>query len=77
MREMSANEPLMRCRKEIRRHQNWRLSKRQDKSRRRPVYCLGGVRHKGGMNLVQAFVWNVGSCRPDVKGEIQVEAPRG
>ena len=29
------------------------------------------------MNLVQALVWNVGICRPDVKGEIQVEAPLG
>ena len=38
-----------------------------------PVYCLGGVRHKGSANLVQALVWNVGTCRPDVKGEIQVE----
>ncbi len=27
----------------------------------RPAYCLGGVRHKGGVNLNQAFVWNVGT----------------
>jgi hypothetical protein len=40
-----------------------------------PAYCLGGVRHKGGVNLIQAFVRNVGSCRPDVKGETQVEDP--
>jgi len=33
------------------------------------------VRHKGGVNLVQAFVRNVGTCRPDVKGETQVEDP--
>ncbi len=26
------------------------------------------------MNLIQAFIWNVGSCCSDVKGEIQVEA---
>jgi hypothetical protein len=26
-------------------------------------------------NLIQALVWNVGTCRPDVKGEIQVEDP--
>jgi len=36
---------------------------------------LGGVRHKGGMNLILAFVGNVGSCRPDVKGEIQGGSP--
>ena len=38
-----------------------------------PVYCLGGIRHKGSANLIQALVWNVGTCRPDDKGEIQVE----
>jgi len=26
--------------------------------------------------LTQAFVWNVGTCRSDVKGEFQVEATR-
>ena len=42
-----------------------------------PVYCLSGVRHKGGVNLDQAVVRNVGTFRLDAKGEIQVEAPRG
>ena len=28
------------------------------------------------MTLVQALVWNVGTCRPDVKGEAQVADPR-
>ena len=42
---------------------------------RRPAYCPGGVRHKGGATLNQALVWNVGTCRSDDKGEIQVEAP--
>ena len=28
------------------------------------------------MNLIQAFVRNVGTCRLDVKGEIQVETPQ-
>jgi hypothetical protein len=36
---------------------------------------LDGVRHKGGMNLILAFVGNVGSCRPDAKGEIQGGSP--
>ena len=26
--------------------------------------------------MVQALVWNVGTCRSDAKGEVQVEAPR-
>ena len=42
-------------------------------SPREPVYCSGGIRHKGSANLNRAFVRNVGTCRPDVKGEIQVE----
>jgi len=29
------------------------------------------------VNLMQAFLRNVGTCRSDVKGEIQVEDPRG
>ena len=42
-----------------------------------PAYCLDGARHIGGVNLNQARVRNVGTCRPDVKGEIQVEDPQG
>ncbi len=41
----------------------------------RPAYCPGGVRHEGGVTLIQALVWNVGTCRPDVKGEAQVGRP--
>jgi len=29
------------------------------------------------VNLIQALVRNVGSCRPDAKGEAQVEDPQG
>ena len=47
-------------------------------ARRVPAYCPGGGRHKDGMNLIQAFVWNPPEAnRSDVKGEIQVEAPQG
>ena len=41
-----------------------------------PVYCLNGDRHRDGVTFTQAFVWNVGTCRLDVKGEMQVEAPQ-
>ena len=68
-------EPLMRCRK-ISCCQNWDFPS-QDKFGGRPVYCPSGVRHKGGVNMIQAFVWNVGTCRSDAKGEIQVETPQG
>jgi hypothetical protein len=59
------------------RRQNWGPFKLPGQVQGEPVYCLGGVRHKGGVNLIQAFVWNVGTCRPDGKGEAQVEDPRG
>jgi hypothetical protein len=32
-----------------------------------------GIRHIGGVTSIQALVRNLGICRPDVKGEIQVE----
>ncbi|MDO8654819.1 MAG: hypothetical protein Q7R48_00045 [bacterium] len=40
------------------------------------AYCSVGVRHEGGMILAQALARNVGTCRPDVKGEAQVEIIR-
>jgi hypothetical protein len=40
-----------------------------------PVYGLGGIRHGGGVKSIQALVWNVGTCRLDVKGETQMEIP--
>ena len=42
-----------------------------------PVARLGDIRHRGGVNLVQALVRNVGTCRFDGKGEIQGEALQG
>ena len=41
----------------------------------KPAYCLSGVRHKDGVTLIQALVWNAGTCRSDDKGEPQVEEP--
>jgi len=41
-----------------------------------PVYRLNGIRYGGGVNLIQAFMCNAGTCRSDDKGEIQVEDPR-
>lgn len=39
-----------------------------------PVYCPVGVRHEGDVTLIQALVRNSGTCRPDVKGELQEES---
>ena len=35
-----------------------------------------GIRHKGGVTLIQALVRNLGTCRPDAKGETQVVSHR-
>ena len=59
--------------KTIRRRRNRGPSTPPGRAQRKPAYCLGGVRHAGGVNLDQALVWNVGTCRPDAKGETQVE----
>jgi hypothetical protein len=37
-----------------------------------PADWLGGVRCVGGVTLFQAFLRNVGTCRLDEKGEVQV-----
>ena len=42
-----------------------------------PVYGLDGDRRKGGASSIQALAGNVGTCRHDAKGHVQVEAPRG
>jgi hypothetical protein len=42
-----------------------------------PVACVGGTRHRGGVTLDRALVWNVGTCRLDAKGETQGAALRG
>jgi hypothetical protein len=40
------------------------------------VYGSTGVRHEGGVILIQAWVRNVGTCRPDGKGDTQAGSPR-
>src|SRR3954452_6672019 len=33
--------------------------------------CPRGIRHLGGAKSDQALVWNVRTCRPDAKGDVQ------
>jgi len=73
IREASVSELLLRCRKVLDDVKTGGLSKPQDKLKGNLFYCLGGIRHRGSANLIQALVWNVGTCRPDDKGEIQME----
>ena len=41
-----------------------------------PVYGSTGVRHEGGVTVIQAWVRNVGPCRSDAKGDAQAGSPR-
>ena len=77
IREINESERLTKCRKV-----NIMLSKlgvtpSPGQVQAKPVYGLGGNRHLGRMNLIQALVWNVRTCRFDEKGKIQVEDPQG
>ena len=57
------------------RRQNWGLSVPQDKLVGEPADCPSGIRHRSGVTLIQALMWNVGTCRPDAKGEAQMRGP--
>ncbi len=44
----------------------------RDQSGRYLEYGPFDVRCRGGMSLVQAVLWNTGTCRFDAKGDVQV-----
>ena len=69
------SEPLMKCRKRKDVIETRLQSLAWDKARRKPVDCPSGDRHEGGVSSVQALVRNVGTCRLDAKGELQVVDP--
>ena len=41
----------------------------RERLRGRPAFCRSGVRHRGGVNLVEAFTWNVGTCTAMLRKE--------
>jgi len=73
----SNSEPLMRHRKDRDGVKTGFLYRVQDEAWEKPAYCPSGLRCKGGVNLIEAFAWDLGTCRFDEKGETQVEDPRG
>jgi hypothetical protein len=76
-KETNVSEPLMTCRNVSRRRQNRDLGfYPANEVEGIPVYCSAGVRHEGGVTLNQASVRNVGTCRPDEKGEAQADRLR-
>ncbi len=75
-KETNESEPLMMCRNASRRRRNRGLISTPGQGWGRPAYGPTGVRHVGGVNLNQALVRNVGTCRPDVKGEARADSLR-
>jgi hypothetical protein len=74
-KETNASEPLMTCRNSWIDVKTGRSSSSRDQAGGKPAYCPVGIRHEGGVTLNQALLWNVGTCRPDAKGEPQVGSP--
>src|SRR6266516_1708142 len=71
LREASASEPSMKCRKRIRRCQNRGVTLPPGPARENPEACPSGIRHVGGAKLNQALVRNVRTCRSDANGDVQ------
>jgi hypothetical protein len=64
LREASASEPPMNCRKRIRRCQNRGVTLPPGSARGNAEACPSGIRHVGGAKLNQALVRNVRTCAP-------------
>jgi hypothetical protein len=74
-RKTNESESLMTCRKRRNAIETELQSLARDEARGKPVDCPSDGRHGGGVSLVQALVWNVGTSRLDAKGELQVVDP--
>src|SRR4029077_10229397 len=65
----------MTCRKRIDDVETGEKSLPRDESGGWPDCCPDGIRHEGGVTLGLARARNVGTCRPDAKGEAQMGCP--
>jgi hypothetical protein len=75
-RETNESEPLMRCRKQLGDVKTGGLPLPPEEPRGNLLTIWVASSHAGGVNLDQALVWNVGTCRPDAKGETQAGRTR-
>jgi len=73
----NVSEPLTTCRKRRDVIETGLQLLVRDRARAMPADGLSDDRHEDGVSSAQARVRNVGTWCLDVKGEIQVEAPRG
>ena len=71
IQETNENESLMRCRNRKEDVKTRFQALIWDKSKGRSAYRLDGIRHKGGVTCMEAFIWNMGSCRLNAKGKLK------
>ena len=64
----------MKCRKTLDDVKAGANEQHRDQVGRSTADCPIGIRHEGGVNWQQVSLRNVGTCRPDAKGETQAEA---
>ena len=76
IKKTNASEPLMTCRKTSSDVETGIETLSREAGGGVPVYGSTGVRHEGGVIVIQAWVRNVGTCRPDAKGDAQAGSPR-
>ena len=76
IKKTNASEPLKMCRKNERDVKTGIETLSREAGGGEPVYGSTGVRHEGGVILMQAWMRNVGTCRPDAKGDTQAGSPR-
>ena len=76
IKKTNGSEPLMKCRKNVSGVETGIETLSRERGGGGPVYSSTGVRHEGGVILIQAWLRNVGTCRFDVKGEAQAGSPR-
>ena len=65
IKEMSESDPLKTCRKTVEDTETGiaQLFREEEKeTQEEPVDCLSGIRHEGGMTLMEALVGNVGKA---------------
>ncbi len=71
----NASEPLKTCRKRRDVTETGFQLLARERTRGVPADCSSGGRHGDGASPAQALVRNVGTCRLDVKGDLQVVDP--
>lgn len=76
IKKTNAREPLMTCRKTPSNVETGTETLSREAGGGVSVYGSTGIRHEGGVIVIQAWVRNVGTCRPDATRDAQADSPR-